>query len=111
MNSFQNIVLSVAGIILIIFITFIGVFIYRNKNTVAYPPVLAQCPDYWVNQMSDGQNSCLNVKNLGSSTCGKNKSFNTSEWKGKGGLCNKSKWARSCNLTWDGITTDREICK
>lgn len=111
MASFQSIVLSVAGIILAIFIVFIGIFLYRNRSNLAYPPVVAQCPDYWLNQMSDGQNTCLNVKNLGSSSCGKNKSFSTSEWNGKRGLCNKSKWARSCNLAWDGITTNKDICK
>ena len=30
--------------------------------------------------------------------------FNTPYFRGSDGTCNKYKWAKSCDLTWDGIT-------
>ena len=109
MNSFQNIVLSVAGIILIIFITFIGVFIYRNKNTVAYPPVLAQCPDYWVIDGSGNNTTCSNVKDLGVCPAQSGEkhqimNFQSPLFSGDSGPCNKYTWAKKCEVSWDGIT-------
>ena len=36
--------------------------------------------------------------------------FSYSHWNGKDGLCNKYKWAKKCDLTWDGITTSDDAC-
>ena len=36
--------------------------------------------------------------------------FTTSPWTGDDGLCNKSKWAKACNLTWDGVTNNKNAC-
>ena len=32
--------------------------------------------------------------------------FTKNSWNGKDGICKKSKWARKCNLSWDGITNN-----
>ena len=37
--------------------------------------------------------------------------FTTPQWNGSGtGNCTKFKWAKSCNLSWDGITNNANIC-
>jgi len=31
-------------------------------------------------------------------------------YKGNGGLCAKQKWAKQCDITWDGITNVPNAC-
>jgi len=109
MSSFQNIVMSIASVILIIVLIFIGISLYNNKKHSAYPPVIADCPDYWLDMSNDDSNRCVNSKNLGSCNT-KDMDFSSSFWTGSDGLCRKYKWARKCDLTWDGVTTNSNIC-
>ena len=107
MNSFQKIVLIIAIIILICLLIFISISI-KNNLTEDWPPVIGDCPDYWVDTSGNGGN-CINVKNLGtcpSTTKGQQLSadFSGSHYNGSAGLCAKWNFARNCNLTWDGIT-------
>ena len=37
--------------------------------------------------------------------------FSVYPYSGADGLCNKKKWAKTCELTWDGITNNKSICK
>jgi len=120
--NFQKIVLSIAIIVFIIMLIFIATVLYKNKYGVNFPPTVSQCPDYWIDQQSpsgsmensNGANtnnqSCVNVKNLGNVSCDKNMDFTGSFWQGSAGDCNKYKWAKSCDLTWDGITNKPDIC-
>jgi len=114
--SFQYIILSVAFVMLCIMLIMIGVLLYHQKYTEVFPPVLGSCPDYWEykkiknNETNKEDPMCLNVMNLG--TCpNKTMDFTTSEFNGTNGLCNKQKWARKCNLSWDGITNNTKACK
>jgi hypothetical protein len=101
-------VVKVAGITLIvIFVFIIGSFLFLNKNQ-KYPPVVGGCPDYWELREVNGKPVCINKHNLG--ICGKKASFTGPEFVGYDSLCNKSKWAKECNLTWDGITTNPNVC-
>ena len=111
MSSFQDIVINIAIFFFIITIVIIGVSLYRNKASFSYPPVVADCPDYWIDSSVGNGSNCQNKKNLGKSSCEKNMDFSTSNWSGDRGLCNKARWAKSCDLTWDGITTNVNICK
>jgi len=111
MSTFQDIVLSVAVFFLIITLLIIGIALYRNRSTLSFPPVVADCPDYWIDSSDGDGSSCKNVQNLGKSSCDKTMNFSTSHWSGDRGLCNKSRWAKSCDLTWDGITTNKNICR
>lgn len=106
---FQKTVTTIAIIILIISLCFIGIALYRQKYNSDYPPVIPNCPDYW--DMSDN-NVCKNIKNLGNDNegCRGEKDFSTPQWAGQAGLCGKYKWAKSCNLTWDGISNNPELC-
>ena len=110
---FQKTVATVAIVILIITLCVIGIALYRAKYHSKYPPVIANCPDYWdASGNLDISNNfvCVNSMNLGSSSCEPTMNFTTPSWQGRTSLCQKYKWAKSCNLTWDGITDNADVC-
>jgi hypothetical protein len=117
--NFQKSVLLVAIILLVICLVLIGIALYNEKFNSDFPPVVADCPDFWVERPlsnSDDLNSdenkstCYNVKGLGRSNCDKSMDFSGSAWTGNEGICNKYKWATACDLTWDGITNATDPC-
>lgn len=112
MDLFQQIVVTIAIIFLIIFLLYIAFAIRSNKNKTAYPPVTANCPDYWTDQSNGNSSNCVNIMNLGkaSESCPKTMNFNSSLFTSATGLCAKSTWAKNCNLTWDGITNNENAC-
>ena len=91
---------------------FIGCVIYfayklsKSKENEKYPPVVANCPDYWLDQSdkNDGSN-CGNKNKLGDPQCPTTMNFSGPIWNGSNGLCAKSTWANSCGLTWDGVSS------
>jgi hypothetical protein len=116
--NFQKIILSIAGIMLVITLLIIGYSMYFMKYDTKFPPIISQCPDYWVNvplesnMTSNASDSmCVNKKDLGKDICPKQMNFNDSVWQGNRGMCMKKVWANECDLTWDGITNNNEICK
>jgi len=115
--TFQKNVLIVAIVILSIALGLIGAAMYYNKSDAKYPPVVADCPDYWVEHSGTGTGAdtgsgiCYNIKNLGKTECERTKDFSGPQWTGANGECNKYKWATACDLTWDGITNNSELCK
>ena len=103
--NFQMIVISISVIFLIIMLVIIGIAMYKKKYTQVFPPIVSNCPDYWEDKSIGNSSNCVNIKNLG--TCGvKSKDFSGTDWTSNEGICNKAKWARNCNLTWDGITNN-----
>jgi hypothetical protein len=109
MEGFQKIVLYSAIIILIIALVIIGISLTYAKDTQVWPPVVPQCPDYWVAEGSEDNPTCVNRKDLG--TCkatGGTKhltmNFNNAPYVGTGSTCAKYTWAKKCGLSWDGIT-------
>ena len=110
LGSFNKTVLIVACVLLILGLILIGVFISKNIEKAAYPPVVGDCPDYWIDTSGNGSN-CVNLKDLG--TCnaiaGEGKhltmDFSVAPYTGADGLCQKFTWANSCGITWDGITS------
>ena len=108
--SFQQLVLLVAVIILVIVFIFIGIALYKARHSVVYPPVIGSCPDYWEEEEHNGVNVCVNKMGLPSLSCKSPMNFSVPPFNGPDGACRKAKWARDCNLTWDGITTNPYIC-
>lgn len=107
MNYFQKIILIIAIVILIISLILIGFSIDSTKNN-AWPPIVPNCPDYWIVDGSGNNTKCINVKDLG--TCqpfaGDKHlimNFNEAPYSGSEGTCAKYTWANNCNLAWDGI--------
>ena len=120
MDIFYIIVLSVAIVLLILLLTYIGIKMANNKMATdgnAYPPQFATCPDYW---QVNGDGTCTiptsGSRNYGSinsnspSPYGYNSStksidFKHSGWAATGtSVCNQKMWANSNNVTWDGIS-------
>lgn len=109
-GRFQNTVLTIAIIVLTIVLIMIGRTLYVNRFSVVFPPVVSDCPDYWLDKSDGDSSNCENVKNLGSCN-DKTMDFSSALWKGSEGLCRKQQWAKKCNLTWDGITNNNQLCK
>jgi|TARA_Y100000992_G_scaffold52929_2_gene31502 hypothetical protein len=105
--SFQKNVIIITFILLVLTLLAFGIALYGRKYNQEFPPIVADCPDYWV----DMDGVCLNVKNLGKDSCSNRMDFNNDAWTGADGKCLKNKWAKACDLTWDGITNNNDLCK
>jgi len=128
MDIFYIIVLTVATIILILMLTYIGIQM-RNKTGTSgtYPPVATMCPDYWT-VGSDGV-SCVipsssTSKNAGTlyntgnvlqitstTTPGYNSgnvtiNFTDKGWSstGKTSACAQKQWSSTNSIVWDGVS-------
>jgi hypothetical protein len=100
MNGFQKTVLMVALIILTVTLAIIGVLLYNNQTEIKFPPEIGNCPDYYT---ADENNKCQNTLDLKVN----NPNCNTgdfSSFTGDDANKNKCNWAKTCGVTWDGIT-------
>ena len=107
--NFQKIVLTIAIILLIVALVFIGISLGQAKASETWPPIVGECPDYWVDLSGNGA-MCVNTHLLGTcnipSSDNKNSmDFTSSTFSGAGGTCAKYTWANGCGVTWDGITS------
>ena len=107
--TFQQTVLIIATIILLVVLAIVGVSLYKTTGSGDFPPVIGDCPDYWIDLEGDGS-KCLNKKGLG--TCNvptdgeeNTMNFNKAPFTGSDGDCAKYMWAQGCGVTWDGITS------
>tara|TARA_B110000495_G_C22797130_1_gene465692 strand:+ start:85 stop:576 length:492 start_codon:yes stop_codon:yes gene_type:complete len=132
-GSFQKNTLMIATCILILLLVIVGILMLNSKKE-EFPPHISPCPDYWVSSnyfkdddnaydkltgsgdiktiienIPEGDTHCVNIHDVGKETCGKNMNFFTDEYEGVDGDCKKRDWAKSCNLTWDGITNNSEL--
>jgi hypothetical protein len=107
--NFQKLVLIIATILLIVILFVIGYSLSYAATSVSWPPMIGACPDYWEDLTGKGE-SCLNSLNLGRcnipSDNNKNTmNFNVAPFNTNTGLCSKYNWAKSCKVTWDGLTS------
>ena len=106
MANFQRIVLISAIIFFIIIVIFVGITMRYSKSKQQWPPIIGECPDYWIDLSGNGA-KCVNQKNLG--ICKGNgllsMDFTKAPYVGSNGMCAKYMWAKGCKLTWDGITS------
>lgn len=64
--SFQSIVASMAVVLLILGLVYIGKIIHESIMNRDYPPIISRCPDYFkLTKQSDGREVCENVNGLG----------------------------------------------
>lgn len=121
MASFQKITLIIAVVILILALVFIGLALTK-ANEDNWPPLVGQCPDFWVaygrepnasgestDETGEPGSWCLNAKDLGTcpaSSGSKHQKVNFSNpiFSGTNGDCAKYNWAKKCGVSWDGIT-------
>lgn len=107
--NFQKIVLAIAIVLLIIALIFIGISLAKAKQKEQWPPIVGDCPDYWLDLSGNGK-MCVNALNLGKcnipTSDNKNAmNFSGNTFLGTKGTCAKYKWAKGCEVTWDGITS------
>lgn len=123
MEQFYVIVITIAIVLLILALTYIGVFLIGDDTTqVTFPPHSNQCPDYWE---VNGDGSCV-IPDVGDVNFGKksakdefvvNKSdgsvddsypqpddTNTSIPFENRTICEKKRWANTFDVVWDGVT-------
>jgi hypothetical protein len=104
--NFQKIVLVVAIIVFIVALVFIGIGLNKAKKEKSWPPIVSTCPDYW----EDTGNGCYNKLGLGKCNLptydNKNlMNFNVTPYNGSEGTCAKAKWAKECEIVWDGVSS------
>ena len=103
--NFQKIVLIILIIILIVSLVFIGMQIKKSNSKQAWPPLVPQCPDFWVVDATTGK--CKPTDEAPNSNCNQPKDFTTdTTYTGQGGACKKREWANTCDpsIAWEGIT-------
>jgi hypothetical protein len=108
MANFQGIVLMISVIIFIIAVLLIGYILYQGKSKQTWPPLVGDCPDYWVDMSGKGS-QCVNVQDLGTCHAPSGKKhltmdFSVAPYVGNNSSCSKYQWANRCGVTWDGIT-------
>ena len=116
LNTFNSIVLQVATVILIILLIVIGLVMHYSAKNAEFPPVISECPDYW-NITRDGSKTvCKNVLKINPFSVSDNDSCNVVDTVNFSGpsdnqtICNKYKWAKGCNVLWDGVTNNNSTC-
>ena len=97
--NFQKAITIIAILFLILVLLGMWYIFSRGKSDIKFPPVVAQCPDYWE---LNKKNMCINNKNLGNGC----KKFNPKDpkYQGPQGKIEKCKWSKNCGIVWDGIT-------
>ncbi len=111
MERFQTTVLVIAIIVLIVILIIIGMTLSTAKKNKPWPPMNAQCLDYWE---IDGSGNCVDTMDLAKLKCPNGNvtstnghstmNFNTPPYVGAKGACAKYNWAKQCGLSWDGVT-------
>jgi hypothetical protein len=99
-------------ICVIILLVIVGYCMYLSKGNETYPPSIANCPDYYT---VDDVSGCIASSGINvTPDCSFNNfldpKFLPSGTNFDSGNCQKKLWAEKCNVTWDGITNDSNIC-
>ena len=107
--NFQKITLTIAIVLLILALIFIGLSLGNAKAKEMWPPIVGECPDYWVDMSGNGA-MCVNSQSLGTcniptDTNNNSMNFTSNNFNGANGPCAKYSWAKGCGVTWDGITS------
>ena len=124
MEPFYIIVLIIAVITLVIFLSVFSLIIQKQTTSAVYPPTSLPCPDYWESvTTSDGVSLCkphvsmnkgnddLTTENTpGLVASGENAgaiNFADSTWSSKfmsTHKCAHHSWSKIHNVNWDGVS-------
>tara|TARA_B100000424_G_scaffold160679_1_gene123070 strand:+ start:372 stop:743 length:372 start_codon:yes stop_codon:yes gene_type:complete len=118
LTTFNKITLNISIIILIISLIFMFIYIGNSFEKNNFPPVIADCPDYWTIKRDKDENIiCQNNSNINKSrrNSGCN-NYNIALFNERGTSyndikCAKYNWAKKCKLSWSGVTNDKNSCK
>ena len=105
---FQKLVLTIATILLIVILVIIGISLSNSKVDDNWPPIIGECPDYWVDMSGNGE-ACFNAHSLGrcnipSSGEQAAMNFDQAPFNTENGSCAKYTWAKNCGISWDAVT-------
>ena len=117
-SEFNKIVLTIAIVVLLIALIVLGIFLSKSMFEDTYPPVISDCPDYWdVSYNTANDVICTNISTInsgkGTNECS---NYEVNQFLNEGTeindvICNKQKWAKSCGITWDGVTNNNKACE
>ena len=129
--NFQKWIIVIFTIILVIILIYLGMNINKPNTSKPWPPLTANCPDYWADVNGDGSNCVATKDNNTGSWTSFNRlvpittasdptasfisavpNFATGQYIGAKGTCEKYKWANTNQVSWDGITYGTSLnCK
>jgi hypothetical protein len=122
MEQFYIITITVAVVLLILILTYIGVYVMGGSDKTPYPPESLQCPDYWEKSGADCIIPGASTTNAGTRKntgglentpsdaayiSGNVLKTDDASWQTSDGLsakCAKKLWANNNNVVWDGIS-------
>jgi hypothetical protein len=116
-DSFYTTVLTIAVVVLILVLAFLGWTMSKQKETDNFPKLQTSCPDFWKIEKDGEKNYCIQPEqdkvNSGSADANNDApgfengkfDFANSGWSAGGNaVCAKKKWANSHGINWDTVT-------
>lgn len=121
-SNFYTLVLTIAIIILILLLGYMGWLMSKQKTVDEFPKLRTSCPDFWKVEPGDnGKVFCVrptaegainagtgDIFASGASGVDANKTkFDTTDvgWASAGNaVCGKQKWANANGITWDTVS-------
>ena len=122
LGNYNKTVLVVASVLLILGLVIIGFFITSTQKNSSYPPVIGDCPDYWDVSYDTNKKKICTHRSINSgpasasaTTSASCRSYPVALFTASGSsdndiICEKNKWAKRCNIHWDGITNNSQAC-
>lgn len=112
MNFYKSVCI-IALIVLVVSLAFIGSALTSSTKNMDFPPNISKCPDgYEINYDESGNTSCKGTNNI--SGCDEedfdSDSYNIPGIGPTSGACARKKWAQNCQVDWDGLTNNSQIC-
>ena len=101
-------------IILVVTLSLVGYILSITQKKYVYPPHLNECPDYYQLNSFGQCYDKYELFNKEGEKCYSEK-FTSPDYTISGtgeysGLCNKKKWSINCDVPWDGITNNKDLC-
>ena len=120
-DSFYTTVLTIAIVVLILVLAFLGWTMSKQKETDNFPKLQTTCPDFWKIEKDGVKTYCVQPSsgqvNSGDASSNLNGvavapgfengkfDFANSGWSAGGNaVCAKKKWANSHGINWDTVT-------
>ena len=119
MSGFNKTVLLIASVLLILALIIIGFVIVKNVQNSSYPPIISDCPDYWDVSYDSNKNKICRSNSINTGVAANSSNncrnypvelFKASGTSTNDMICEKSNWAKKCNIQWDGITNNSKAC-
>ena len=100
MEQFYVIVMTTVVVLLIVTLTYIGVYLVNDEDeTTTFPPVETQCPDYWE---ANDEGKCVVPQTINKGGLVAGTAMNLKEdYKT---ICDKKNWANLNGISWDGVS-------